>query len=84
MDKDQVKGKAKDIAGAVERKVGAITGDKETEAKGALKQGEGKLQNAWGTVKDAVRHPPKNESDANKRVDKSDEKTASHPRAVND
>jgi uncharacterized protein YjbJ (UPF0337 family) len=61
MDQDQVKGKAKDIAGGVERKVGEWTGDKETEAKGALKQAEGKVQNAWGTVKDAVRHPPKRE-----------------------
>jgi uncharacterized protein YjbJ (UPF0337 family) len=79
MDQDQVKGKAKDIAGAVERKVGEWTGDKKTEAKGAIKQGEGKLQNAWGTVKDAVRHPPK--SEANKDAD---EETASHPRAAHE
>jgi uncharacterized protein YjbJ (UPF0337 family) len=65
MDNDQVKGKVKDIAGAAERKVGEWTGDKETEAKGAAKQVEGKAQNAWGTVKDAVKHPPKNEDDEN-------------------
>jgi uncharacterized protein YjbJ (UPF0337 family) len=61
MDKDQVKGKVKDVTGGVERKVGEWTGDKSTEAKGAAKQAEGKVQNAWGTVKDAVKHPPKNE-----------------------
>jgi uncharacterized protein YjbJ (UPF0337 family) len=61
MDQDQVKGKVKDIAGGAERKVGEWTGNKETEAKGAAKQAEGKVQNAWGTVKDAVKHPPKNE-----------------------
>ena len=65
MDNDQVKGKVKDIAGAAERKVGEWTGDKETEAKGAAKQVEGKAQNAWGTVKDAVKHPPRNEDDEN-------------------
>jgi uncharacterized protein YjbJ (UPF0337 family) len=69
MDNDQVKGKAKDIAGGVQRKVGEWTGDKETEAKGAAKQAEGKVQNAWGTVKDAVKHPPKTdaEEDAERR-----------------
>jgi uncharacterized protein YjbJ (UPF0337 family) len=61
MDKDQVKGKVKDITGGVERKVGEWTGDTKTEAKGAAKQVEGKTQAAWGTVKDAVKHPPKNE-----------------------
>jgi uncharacterized protein YjbJ (UPF0337 family) len=63
MDKDQVKGKAKDVTGRVERKVGEWTGDKETEAKGAAKQVEGKVQNAWGTVKDAIKHPPKNDNE---------------------
>ena len=65
MDKDQVKGKVKDISGGVERKVGEWTGSKETEAKGAAKQVEGKTQNAWGTVKDAVKHPPRTEDEEN-------------------
>ena len=55
MNDDQVKGKAKDIAGRVERQVGEWTGDKEAEVKGAAKQVEGKVQNAWGNVKDAAR-----------------------------
>ncbi|HZR57209.1 MAG TPA: CsbD family protein [Terriglobales bacterium] len=76
MDNDQVKGKIKDIAGAAERKVGEWTGDKETEAKGAGKQVEGKAQNAWGTVKDAVKHPPQNEDDENE--------TERRDRAVNE
>jgi len=53
MNKDQVKGKAKDVAGRVERQVGEWTGDKEAQVKGTLKQAEGKVQNAWGDVKDA-------------------------------
>jgi uncharacterized protein YjbJ (UPF0337 family) len=61
MDKDQVNGKVKDITGGVERKIGELSGNKDTEAKGAARQVEGKAQNAWGTVKDAVKHPPKTE-----------------------
>jgi uncharacterized protein YjbJ (UPF0337 family) len=57
MDKDRVKGKVKDIAGRTERQVGEWTGDNESQAKGAAKQTEGKVQNAWGKVKDAVKKP---------------------------
>ena len=53
MNKDQVEGKLKDVAGRVERQAGEWTGSKETEARGAVKQVEGKVQGAWGDVKDA-------------------------------
>jgi uncharacterized protein YjbJ (UPF0337 family) len=53
MNKDQVEGKVKDVAGRVERQTGEWTGSKETEARGAAKQVEGKVQGAWGDVKDA-------------------------------
>jgi uncharacterized protein YjbJ (UPF0337 family) len=53
MNKDQVKGKAKDVAGRVERQVGEWTGDPEKQVHGTLKQAEGKVQNAWGDAKDA-------------------------------
>jgi uncharacterized protein YjbJ (UPF0337 family) len=55
MNKDQVEGKIKDVAGRVERQAGEWTGDKETQAEGSLKQAEGKVQNAWGNVKDATK-----------------------------
>ncbi len=55
MDKDRVKGKIKDVAGRVERQAGEWTGNEETQAEGAAKQVEGKVQNAWGKVKDAGR-----------------------------
>jgi uncharacterized protein YjbJ (UPF0337 family) len=55
MDADRVKGKAKDIAGRVERQAGEWTGNKEMEIEGAAKQVEGKVQNAVGKAKDAVR-----------------------------
>lgn len=55
MNKDQVQGKIKDVAGRVERQAGEWTGDSEAEAKGAMKQAEGKVQNAWGNVKEATK-----------------------------
>jgi uncharacterized protein YjbJ (UPF0337 family) len=55
MDKDEVKGKAKDVAGRIQRQAGEWTGDEESQAEGTAKQAEGKVQNAWGKVKDAGR-----------------------------
>lgn len=55
MDKDRLEGKAKDIAGRVERQVGEWTGDKDAQAKGAGKQAEGKVQNTFGKAKDKLR-----------------------------
>ena len=52
MNKDQVKGKAKDVAGRVERQVGEWTGDEGKQVHGTVKQVEGKVQNAWGNAKD--------------------------------
>jgi len=53
MDKDEIKGKAKDVTGRIQRQAGEWTGDEESQAEGAAKQVEGKVQNAWGQVKDA-------------------------------
>jgi uncharacterized protein YjbJ (UPF0337 family) len=53
MNKDQVEGKLKDVAGRVERQAGEWTGNKEAEVRGTAKQAEGKVQGAWGDVKDA-------------------------------
>lgn len=55
MNKDEVKGKAKDIAGGMQRQAGKMTGDRKSEGKGMARQVEGKVQNAWGKVKDAVK-----------------------------
>lgn len=55
MNKDQVKGKVKDMAGRVERQAGEWTGDSEAQVRGAAKQAEGKVQNAWGNAKEAVK-----------------------------
>jgi uncharacterized protein YjbJ (UPF0337 family) len=63
MNEDRTKGKVKDIAGRVERQVGEWTGDTDAQAKGAMKQAEGKVQNAWGKAKDAVKKKPRNADD---------------------
>jgi uncharacterized protein YjbJ (UPF0337 family) len=55
MNKDQVEGKVKDVAGRIERQAGEWTGDPEKQVDGALKQAEGKVQNAWGDAKDAAK-----------------------------
>jgi uncharacterized protein YjbJ (UPF0337 family) len=58
MNKDRVQGKAKDIAGRVQRQAGEWTGDSKAQAKGAAKQVAGKVQNAWGKAKDATKDAP--------------------------
>jgi uncharacterized protein YjbJ (UPF0337 family) len=57
MDKNRVKGRAKDIAGRAQRQAGEWTGNEKGQAKGAAKQVEGKLQHAWGKAKDAAKKP---------------------------
>jgi uncharacterized protein YjbJ (UPF0337 family) len=68
MNKDQVEGKAKDVAGRVERQVGEWTGSTEAQVKGTAKQAEGKVQNAWGNVKDAGEKTA-DQHEANKRAE---------------
>ena len=58
-----MEGKIKDIAGRAQRQVGEWTGDEEAQVKGAAKQVEGKVQNAWGQAKDAVKKSNTSEAD---------------------
>ncbi len=77
MDKDRVEGKAKDLAGRVQRQAGEWTGDEESQAEGAAKQAEGKVQNAWGKVKDAGKKAADDaEAEAKKRQKNRDENVA--------
>ena len=55
MNKDQVKGTAKDIAGKAQQEVGELTGSEEQQVKGLAKQGEGKVQKGVGDAKEAVK-----------------------------
>ena len=55
MNRDQVEGTAKDVAGKVQRKVGEATGSATDQIKGVGKQIEGKLQKGVGNVEEAVK-----------------------------
>jgi uncharacterized protein YjbJ (UPF0337 family) len=55
MNKDQVKGTAKHVAGKVQRKAGEITGSTEQQLKGAKTEAEGKLQRDYGDLKQDVK-----------------------------
>lgn len=54
MNKDQIKGTAKDIAGKVQRKVGEVTGSASQQIKGGAKQVEGKMQKGAGDAQEAA------------------------------
>lgn len=53
MNKDQVKGTVKDIAGKVQEKAGELTGSEKHQIKGLKNQVEGKVQKGFGDVKEA-------------------------------
>ncbi|MGZ5040427.1 MAG: CsbD family protein [Usitatibacter sp.] len=55
MNKDQVKGVAKDIGGKIQEEAGKLVGSKEQQAKGLTHQVEGKVQKGVGDVKEAVK-----------------------------
>ena len=54
MNRDQVEGAAKDVAGKVQRKVGEVTGSTSQQIKGGAKQVEGKVQRRAGDVENAA------------------------------
>jgi uncharacterized protein YjbJ (UPF0337 family) len=55
MAMDRMKGKAKDLQGKAQRKVGEMTDDRSQQLKGMGKQAEGKTQEAFGKMKGAGR-----------------------------
>ena len=59
MNKDQVAGAAKDVAGKVERKTGEAIGNDKMQVKGAVRQAEGKVQKAMGDAGEQVKHADK-------------------------
>ena len=55
MDKDRINGSAEQAKGAVKEAAGKIFGDKKLETDGKTDKAAGKVQNAIGGLKDAVR-----------------------------
>ena len=54
MNRNQMKGAAKDVAGKVQQKFGELTGNKTQQAKGVAKQVQGKVQRGAGNVEEAL------------------------------
>ena len=52
MNEDQIKGKAKDVGGKIQEKVGEVTGSRQQQSEGRANQVEGKVQEKVGDVKD--------------------------------
>lgn len=61
MNKDQVKGTVKEVAGKVQAQVGKVVGSTEQQVKGHIREAEGKAQYVVGDakklVKDATHKP---------------------------
>jgi uncharacterized protein YjbJ (UPF0337 family) len=55
MDKDRIKGMGKQVKGSVKEAAGKLTGDAKLQAEGRAEKVAGKIQNAVGGAKDAVR-----------------------------
>ena len=55
MDRARIKGSAQQAKGAVKETAGKIFGDKKLETEGKTDKAAGKVQNAIGGLKDAVR-----------------------------
>ncbi len=55
MDKDRIVGSAKEIKGSVKETIGKAVGDAKLQSDGRADRVEGKVQNALGGVKDALR-----------------------------
>ena len=55
VNKDQVKGVAKQVKGSVKETVGRVTGNRRTEAEGAAEKTVGKVQKGFGDVKEKVK-----------------------------
>ena len=60
MDEDRVKGMANQAKGSLKEKAGKLVGDAKLEGEGKADKAAGKVQNAVGGVKDALKpkEPP--------------------------
>ena len=54
MDNDRTEGSGKQFKGDLKEGAGNVLGDEKLRREGEKDQAEGKLQNAWGSAKDAA------------------------------
>jgi uncharacterized protein YjbJ (UPF0337 family) len=55
MDKDRIAGAAKKVKGSIKETIGKAVGDAKLQSDGAADKIEGKVQNAVGGLKDALK-----------------------------
>jgi len=55
VNKDQVKGVAKQVKGSVIQAAGKATGNRRTEAEGMTDKAAGKIQKSYGDVKETIK-----------------------------
>jgi uncharacterized protein YjbJ (UPF0337 family) len=55
MDKDRMKGSATSMGGKVKEGAGKLTGDQKLKSEGVVDQVKGKVQNAFGSIKNAIK-----------------------------
>ncbi len=55
MDKDRIAGSAKEAKGAIKEATGKVLGDAKLQADGKGDKAEGKVQNAIGGLRDALK-----------------------------
>lgn len=57
MNKHQIKGAVKNAMGRLQEHAGKTVGSASQESKGLARQSEGRLQRAYGNVKEALKGP---------------------------
>ena len=62
MNRDQVKGRAKDAAGYVQQKAGKLAGSPTQRAKGLMKQAVGKVQKTVGDANERQARRARNDN----------------------
>jgi uncharacterized protein YjbJ (UPF0337 family) len=65
MDKDRIKGAAKNVAGKAKTKAGKVLGDEKLKNEGRADQVKGKVQNSVGGIKDGIRDADDRADDSN-------------------
>jgi uncharacterized protein YjbJ (UPF0337 family) len=55
MNKDQAKGRVEEVKGKIKEVAGKVVGNKDLELKGKIQGGSGKVQAAYGDLKDDIK-----------------------------
>ena len=58
VNKDQVKGRAKQVAGKAQEKAGKLVKNRKQQVKGVAKQAAGKVQKSYGDARDDLDRDP--------------------------